>query len=237
MSPLARLSWKAAEALMRGLGRYHQYEVIGFENIPKTGPGLIAFHHSLCTYDSFLLSVPIWDQLDREFRGLADRLIFKTPGLGRFFHDVGFVEGTRDATIAMLKQGELIGLAPGGMRESLRSSNDKYRFDWSGRTGFVQVAMKAGAPIILAACPHSDDCYDVLDNPLTPWVYEHFKVPLPIARGRWFTALPRPVKLWHHIAEPIWPEVAPDQVTDADVTAMHAKVVARMDKLMREAMA
>ena len=222
---------------MRGLHRYHQYEVHGFENVPKTGPALIAFHHSLCTYDSFLLSVPIWDQLDRDFRGLADRLIFRTPGLGRFFREVGFVEGTREATIQMLKKGELIGLAPGGMRESLRSSKEKYRFDWTGRTGFVQVAMRAGAPIVLAACPRSDDCYDVLPNPMTPWVYEHFKLPLPIARGRWFTALPRPVKLWHLISEPIWSDVAPDQVTDADVVAQHQRVTARMEKLMEEARA
>lgn len=236
MSLVADLSWKAAERLMRALADYHRYEVFGFDHIPKTGPALIAFHHSLATYDSFLLGVPIWDRLDREFRGLADRLIFATPGLGRFFHEVGFVEGTRDATIAMLKQGELIGLAPGGMRESLRPSREKYTFDWSGRTGFVNVAMRAGVPIVLGACPASDDCYDVLANPVTPWLYEKFKIPVPLARGRFFTALPKPVKLWHLLSEPIVADVAPDQVTEKDVAAHHQKVVARMERLMREAL-
>jgi 1-acyl-sn-glycerol-3-phosphate acyltransferase len=236
-SLLVDLSWAFAEGAMRTLGKYHRYQAFGFEHIPKTGPALIAFHHSLCTYDSFLLSVPIWDQLGREFRGLADRLIFKTPGLGQFMTDVGFVEGTREATIEMLKQGELIGLAPGGMRESLRSSAEKYTFDWTGRTGFVNVAMRAGAPIILAACPMSDDVYRVLPNPLTPLLYERFKIPVPIAGGRWGTIVPRPVKLWHLLSEPIFSDVAPDQVTDKDVSAQHERVVARMKKLMDESLA
>jgi 1-acyl-sn-glycerol-3-phosphate acyltransferase len=237
VSLYADLSFRAGKQLLRFLKEYHQHEVYGFENIPKTGPALVAFHHSLCTYDSFLVGVPIWDQLNREFRGLADRLIFKTPVLGRFFTDVGFVEGTRDATIKMLKQGELIGMAPGGMRESLRSNREKYTFDWKGRTGFVAVAMRAGAPIVLAACPRSDDCYEVLANPVTPWAYRNFKVPAPLALGRWLTPLPRPVKLWHLLSEPIWPDVAPDQVEERDVVALHQKVTERMDRLMRDSLA
>jgi 1-acyl-sn-glycerol-3-phosphate acyltransferase len=236
MSRVAELSWKAGEGLLRALSKYHQHHVYGFEHLPKTGPALVAFHHSLCTYDSFLLGVPIWDRLDRDFRGLGDRLIFRTPGLGRFMSEVGFVEGTREATTAMLRKGELIGMAPGGMRESLRSSRQKYTFDWSGRLGFVSVAMKAGAPIILAANPRSDDCYEVVDNPVTPWLYRHLKVPLPLAFGRWGTVLPKPVKLWHLLSEPLFSDIAPDQVQDADVEAMHQKVVQRMERLMRESL-
>ena len=236
MKLLVDASWVVAKGLMRSLAKYHRYEVFGFEHVPKSGPAIIAFHHSLATYDSFLLSVPIWD-MGREFRGIADRLIFKTPGLGQFMTDVGFVEGSRDATVAMLKKGELIGLAPGGMREALRSSKEKYQFDWTGRTGFVNVAMRAGAPIILAACPMSDDLYRVTQNPLTPLIYETLKVPVPLARGRWGTVVPRPVKLWHVLSEPILSDVAPDQVTDRDVDAQHAKVVARMQRLMEQSLA
>jgi 1-acyl-sn-glycerol-3-phosphate acyltransferase len=230
-------SREAGDALMRFLRDYHQHRVFGFENVPKKGPALLAFHHSLCTYDSFLLSVPIRDELGREFRGLADRLIFKTPVLGRIFKDAGFIVGTREGTRQMLQEGELVGMAPGGMRESLRPTGERYRFDWSGRTGFVRVAMEAGAPIVLGACPKSDDIYRVAKNPVTPFFYERFKVPVPLAWGRWGTVLPRPVKLWHLMSEPLWPEVPPDRVTDSDVEAMHSKVVARMDRLMKDAVA
>jgi hypothetical protein len=44
------------------------------------------------------------------------------------------------------------------------------------------------------------------------------------------------VRLAHFVSEPIYPTVAPDQVTEADVLAHHAVVVARMQRLMRDAL-
>lgn len=230
------LTFRAVEATLRTLCRYHDYRAYGLSNIPRQGGGLIAFHHSLATYDSFLLGAPLADELGREFRGLADRLIFRTPGLAHVFHEAGFRLGTRENTHELLARGELIGLAPGGMAEGLRSSRDKYRFDWSRRRGFVWVAMEAGVPIVLAACPHADDLYDVYPNPLTPLVYERFRFPAPLFRGLGPTALPRPVHLYHLVSEPLYPDVAPDRVTQRDVDAMHARVCSRMERLMKDAL-
>ncbi|MEQ1566082.1 MAG: lysophospholipid acyltransferase family protein [Myxococcota bacterium] len=234
MSPPGR-RFRSVEATLRALAAYHQYEVRGLEHLPPGG-ALIAFHHSLATYDSFLLAVPILDQLGRTLRGLADRLIFRTPGLGALFTGAGFVEGTREGTLAMLRQGELVGLAPGGMREALRPRTQRYRFDWTGRLGFVRVAMTAGAPIVLAACPRADELYTVLDNPVTRVAYRRLRVPIPVAFGRGGTALPRPVRLRHVLSEPLWSDVPPDRVTDADVGRHHARVVARMRALMTQGM-
>jgi len=229
------LTFASIEATLRYLCDYHAYVPHGLDNIPRQGPALLVFHHSLATYDSFLLGVPMFDQLGRLFRGLADRLIFRTPGLAHVFRAAGFIEGTRQGTLAMLEQGEVIGLAPGGMRESLRSTHQKYTFDWTGRMGFARLSMMSGAPIVLCACPRADDLYTVFPNRMTQWVYDRLKFPAPIAIGRWGTALPRRIKLWHLISEPIYPDVAPDRVTDDDVTNYHAKLVARMQRLMSDA--
>ncbi|MEQ1505991.1 MAG: lysophospholipid acyltransferase family protein [Myxococcota bacterium] len=228
--------FRSVEATLRALCAYHDHRVYGLDRIPS-GPALIAFHHSLATYDSFLLAIPILDQLGRTLRGLADRLIFRTPGLGALFTGAGFVEGTRDATRRMLQQGELIGLAPGGMREALRPSGARYRFDWTDRRGFVRVAMEAGAPIVLAACPRADDLYTVIGNPVTRRAYAAARVPVPVAFGRLGTAIPRPVPLWHLLSEPLVADVPPDRVTDRDVQHHHRRVVARMTTLMAESLA
>jgi 1-acyl-sn-glycerol-3-phosphate acyltransferase len=229
------LTFASVEATLRFLCDYHAYEPYGLENIPRQGPALLVFHHSLATYDSFLLGVPMYDELGRLFRGLADRLIFRTPGLAHIFKSAGFIEGSREGTLAMLKQGEVIGLAPGGMREGLRSSDEKYMFDWTGRMGFARLSMMSGAPVVLCACPRADDIYTVHPNPVTKWIYDRFKFPLPLARGRWNSPLPRRIKLWHLISEPVYADVAPDQATDADVAAYHARLVARMSELMADA--
>ena len=237
MVSYATRTFEFGEGLLRRLAKYHRYEALGFEHIPKQGPALVVFHHSLATYDSFLLGVFILDRLGRRFQGLADNLVFRTPGLGHLFTEMGFVPGTREKTIEMLQRGEIIGLAPGGMREGLRGRRRKYRIDWRGRFGFVWTSMLAGAPIILAACPRSDDIYDVYDNPITPWLYRRCHLPLPLFRGRWSTPIPRPVKLHHLISEPIYPPVPPEQVERADVERHQAYLVERMDALMAESFA
>lgn len=234
---ISSLTFSAVESTLRYLCAYHDYQVFGFEHIPRTGPALLVFHHSLATYDSFLLGVPMKDRLGRIFKGLADRLIFRTPVLASIFRGAGFVVGTREATREMLAAGELIGLAPGGMREALRSSREKYTFDWAGRYGFVRMSMLSGAPIILAACPRADDLYTVLPNPITPRLYERLRVPVPLCYGRAGTLLPRRLKLWHLLSEPIFPTVVGDDIRDEDVIAHHAMIVRRMQRLMTDSLA
>jgi hypothetical protein len=139
---------------------------------------------------------------------------------------------SRENVIEMLRAGEIVGLGPGGMRDSLRGHRDRYRFDWSGRLGFVHVAMTAGVPIVLAACPSADDIYTVYSTALTRWAYDRLKIPLPLFRGVGPTPLPRPVKLRHFIGEPIYPPVPPDQVDDRVVERHHQYVVGKMRELM-----
>ena len=219
---------------LRALCRYHDYEVEGFEHIPATGPALVIFHHSLATYDSFLLGVPVHDRLQRRFVSIADRNVFKTPGLGRVFREMGFVSSSRKDLVAKLKEGELVGIAPGGTRDMLRGEHEKYQFDWSDRSGFIWVSIMSEAPIILAACPRGDDIFEVIDNPVTPLVYDKLRVPLPLFRGRFGLPIPRPVKLWHVLSEPIHPPVRPEDATPDDAERHHLYVIDRMKALMAE---
>jgi hypothetical protein len=162
--------------------------------------------------------------------------MLRAPLAGSFFRELGFIEGSREGAVDLLKSGELLGMAPGGMRESLRSSKEKYRVEWGGRVGFVWASMLSGAPIVLGACPRADDIYDLADLRLTRRAYERFKIPLALARGFGPTLLPRPVKLRHLLSEPIVPPVAPDEVTKEDVVAHHAFICERMNRLMQEAL-
>lgn len=232
---LSETIYRQARSGFQWLSRYHDYEVIGFEHVPRTGGALLVANHTLATYDAFLLGTYILEHLGRQPRVLADRIIFQTPIVGRVLTELGFVVGTRENARRLLTSGELVGTAPGGMREGLRSSDERYRFDWSNRLGFVWMSMLTGVPIVLAACPAGDDIFDVVSNPVTPWMYDRFRLPLPFFRGRHGLPVPRPVKLWHLLSEPILPDVAPDQVTQKDVAQQHTRIVSRMELLMAEA--
>ena len=228
--------YRGVERAFRWLRRYHQHTVYGLEHVPRTGPAMLAGNHSIAMYDSFLIAIPILDEIGRHVHGLADNQVFKTPGLGRLFRETGFVPGTRDAAIKFLSEGNLVGCMPGGMRESLRGPDQKYQIDWERRFGFVWVAMLSGAPILLVASPRGDDIYDVRPTALTPWFYKRLHLPFALIRGWGPTLFPRPVRIVQLVSEPIVADVAPDQVTERDVIAHHARVTARMKRLMQEAL-
>jgi hypothetical protein len=182
------------------------------------------------------MGIVLLDEQGRIPRSIGDRLIMRSRIAGRFFKNIGFFEGSREAAVEVLRQDHVLGLVPGGMREALRASSDKYRVEWRGRMGFVWASMLSGKPIVLGACPRADDIYDVADLAITRRVYEKYKVPFALIRGIGPTVVPRPVKLHHLLSEPILPNVPPDRVKEEDVVAHHAALAARMDRLMKDAL-
>jgi hypothetical protein len=220
-------------AVLRRLAAYHHHEAFGLDAALGVRGGLIvACNHSLATYDAVLLALAGYERSGRWFHAMADRLFFRVPGVRSAFAAMGFVEGTRAAGLELLARGEVLGVLPGGMREGLRSSDRRYTIDWAGRHGFVWLSLLSGAPIVLAACPRADDLFDVARSPVTDWAYRRLKLPLPVFRGRGPTPIPRPIRLWHVLSEPIAPPVAPARATEEVVRAHHAALTARMTALM-----
>lgn len=214
---------------------YHEHSTVGLEKLPSSGV-IIAANHSLASYDIALLMASIYEHSNRIPRALIDRLFFKVPGLGKLMEAFGSREGTKDNAVKMLESDEILVVAPGGMREALRPSSDKYRIIWNRRKGFVKLAIETGVPIVLAACPSADDLYDVAPSHLTVWAYKTLRIPLFFAKGLGFTAIPKPVKLTHYLSEPLHP---PAFSTDASILSQrvdefHKIVVLRMETLMKE---
>jgi 1-acyl-sn-glycerol-3-phosphate acyltransferase len=219
---------------MRFLARYHASEVVGANNVPRTGGAIFAGTHSLASYELFIAAYAADHFFGRKVYIIGDALMFKLPGLSKSLREIGFIAGTREELVQRLKDGDMLGIAPGGMKESLRTSKHRYEFDWSSRRGFAAVAMQAGVPVVPTACPQADLIYTVHENPITPWVFRNFKVPAPIVTGRWFSVLPRPVKLVHLVGKPIYPDVAPDQAKDEDVKRFQERIIESVRGLVEE---
>jgi 1-acyl-sn-glycerol-3-phosphate acyltransferase len=207
------------------------------EHLPKHGGALLVCNHSLATYDISLLLTAIYADLGRYTRPLIDRLFFKVPYLGEIMTFFGAVQGSPEAADKLLKSGELVTVAPGGMREALRPSSERYQIRWDRRFGFARLAMRANVPVILAACPRADDLYDVYPSHLTAWFYRTFRVPVFLARGIGPTPVPRPIKLVHYLSEPIMPPPWSDDEAEREprVERFHAQLVERMHELIGEA--
>jgi len=218
---------------------YHEHEVKGLAHFPTSGRTLLAVSHSLATYDIALLLGAIYQATGRLPRSVADHLFFKIPYLGDLVTAVGAIDGTCDNAKRLLADEELICVAPGGMREALRPSSQRYQILWEKRKGFARIALETGTPVVLAVCPKADDLYEVYPSRLTAWAYQKFKVPLFLARGIGLSPIPRPVKLIHFLSEPIQP---PPPAADPAVFAQqlddfHQRLIRRARELIGEAIA
>ncbi len=221
--------------LVTYLKNYHRYEAHGLDHIPEKGAAMIAVSHSLATYDILLLAAEIYLRTGRYCIGLADRRIFQTPGIAHFFSRLKAVIGTPEAGKNLLSKGNLIIISPGGMRESLRTSENKYEINWTGRMGFARLAMKAQVPVILAACPSADDIFTLYENPITPKIYQNCKWPLPLFRGWGPSFLPRPVKLTHFISQPFSsPKLEKGEVNEAELEGFHRHLVGEMQRMLKK---
>lgn len=223
---------RSARRLLQPLARYHRFAIEGLEHIPREGPCLLVVHHSLATYDGFLLGAAIWDGTGRLPRGLGDDRIFQIPGLRDFALRIGLLPASPQAGERILRAGEVLGVAPGGMWESLRPRTERRRSRWEGRRGFARLALRTGAPMVMAACPAADDLYKVYPSRLTDAAYRHLHLPIPIARGRGPTLLPRPLPLTAYLSAPLVPPAWDPDREEAQVEALYAEARARMAELL-----
>jgi 1-acyl-sn-glycerol-3-phosphate acyltransferase len=236
------LNRKYLEALVpafQKLSDYHHHSVVGMEHIPHAGPVIVAVNHSLATYDISLLSLAIYKSKGRITRSLADRLFFKIPYLNELTTHLGVVEGNHENAQQLLQDGEIIVVAPGGMLEGLKSSQERYQILWDKRMGFAKLSARTGVPIVLAVCPKADDIFDVYSSRLTKWAYQNFKLPLPFARGLGISLIPRPVKLTHFLSPPMQPPVLTGDKKKDDrlIKQYHARLVRTTEDLIGKAIA
>jgi 1-acyl-sn-glycerol-3-phosphate acyltransferase len=216
---------------------YHEHEVKGMGHIPQEGAALLVMNHSLATYDIGLLFAAVYESTGRIVRPLADNLFFKIPYLSQFVQALGGVRGTQKNAKDLLRAGEIVAVAPGGMKEALRPSSDKYKLMWETRKGFVALAIEMQVPVILAMCPKADDIYNVYCNPITPWIYERYRIPLFCIRGIGPTLIPKKVQLTHFVSAPLAPpKIKKSSNISVLIDSFHKKILTTSNGLMTEAL-
>ncbi|WP_083874453.1 lysophospholipid acyltransferase family protein [Nocardia paucivorans] len=189
----------------------------GLDNIPDSGPVLLVANHNLLGgIDAPLLLPEVYRRRGRVIRGLAEHVLIAVPGVRHALHHYGAVRGTRDNCRALLRRGEAVIVFPGGGREAVRRKGEKYLLRWEGRTGFAQMALETGAPILPVAMIGVDDAYDiVLDKDDMAWrplrllveaLGIHRELTPPLVRGLGPTPIPRPERFYFSVGRPIDPE-------------------------------
>lgn len=153
---------------------YFRVHSSGHENLPVSGPAVVAGNHGgLLPFDAAMAVMDVLLHTDppRLARAIVDRWAGALPWLNVFYARVGQVVGTRENFADLLAERQLVMVFPEGMEGIRKPITQRYRMQ-QFRVGFVEQALRAGAPIVPMAVVGAEDqapiLYDI--KPLARWL-------------------------------------------------------------------
>jgi len=189
----------------------------GLEKIPDEGGALLVANHAgAIPSDAPVIMHGIEKELGRPVYGLADYFFRTIPVVGTLWARGGGVSARPANAYRLLReQGQLVLDFPEGTKGPSKSFTDRYQLRWFGRGGFVEIAMRAGVPIIPIAVTGSEEAMPVLFR--LPAVAKVLGIPyFPVtanilALGPLGVLVPFPAKFTLRVLDPVSFDVPPDQ--------------------------
>lgn len=136
----------------------------GLEKIPQTGGALLVANHAgAIPSDAPVIMHGIEVELGRPVYGMADFFFRGIPWFGTMWARVGGVPAHPDNALRLLHdQGQLALVFPEGTKGPSKTYNDRYRLRRFGRGGFVEIAMRAGVPVIPIAVVGAEESMPIV---------------------------------------------------------------------------
>jgi 1-acyl-sn-glycerol-3-phosphate acyltransferase len=189
-------------------------EATGTEHVPSRGPGLVVANHSgVLPYDAMMVQLAIRQEhpARRLCRMLALDMFALLPVLAPILAKSGSLRASPENAERLLREGELLGVFPEGVKGVGKRFHERYKLARFGRGGFVRVALRTGAPIVPCAIVGAEEIHPVLGKvdwigrpfglpyfPLTPtfpWLGPLGLVPMPT---KWSIDFGEPIDLGQH---------------------------------------
>jgi 1-acyl-sn-glycerol-3-phosphate acyltransferase len=227
--------------------RWWRVAVEGAHHVPGHGRALLASNHAgILPWDATMISMALLREhpLPRHPRFLVLNWAFDLPWISSFIRRVGGVVASPYNALRLLEQDQLVAVFPEGVKGTGKPFAERYRLQRFGRGGFVEIALRAGAPIVPVAVVGSEEIYPKLADvpplarligapffpvtPTFPWLGPLGVVPLP---SKWRIEFCAPIATAHH-----GPDAASDrglvlelteQIRDTVQQAVYANLVRR----------
>ena len=122
----------------------------GLEKIPTDGGALLVANHAAAIpSDAPVIMHGIETELHRPVYGMADHLFKAVPIVGTLWSRTGGVAAHPENAYRLLREQRQLALVfPEGSKGPGKHFSQRYRLRRFGRGGFVEIAMRAGVPIV-----------------------------------------------------------------------------------------
>ena len=190
---------------------------VGLNNVPGHGRALLVANHAgILPWDATMISMAILREhpLPRHPRFLVLNWAFDLPWMSTVIRRVGGVVASPYNALRLLEQDKLVAVFPEGVKGTGKPFSERYRLQRFGRGGFVEIALRTGAPIVPVAIVGSEEIYPKLGDlplvarllrapyfpvtPTFPWLGPLGAVPLP---SRWRIEFLEPIPTAEYGAE------------------------------------
>ena len=145
--------------------------VEGAERVPAHGRALLTANHAgILPWDATMISVALLREhpLPRNPRFMVLNWAFDLPWVSSGMRKVGGVVASPFNAMRLLEQDHLVAVFPEGVKGTGKPYSERYRLQRFGRGGFVEIALRTGAPIVPVAVVGSEEIYPKIAD--LPWV-------------------------------------------------------------------
>jgi 1-acyl-sn-glycerol-3-phosphate acyltransferase len=136
----------------------------GWEHLPTEGGALLVANHAgAIPPDAPSIMHGIERDLHRPVYGLAENLFRSMPVVGTLWSRSGGVAAHPDNAYRLLHdEQQLVLVFPEGTKGTGKHYNDRYKLRRFGRGGFVEIAMRAGVPVIPIAVMGAEEAMPIV---------------------------------------------------------------------------
>jgi 1-acyl-sn-glycerol-3-phosphate acyltransferase len=137
-------------------------QVVGAERVPAHGRALLTANHAgILPWDATMISMGLLREhpLPRYPRFMVLNWAFDLPWISAGMRKVGGVVASPYNAMRLLEQDHLVAVFPEGVKGTGKPYSERYRLQRFGRGGFVEIALRTGAPIVPVAVVGSEEIY------------------------------------------------------------------------------
>ena len=189
----------------------------GLEKIPTNGGALLVANHAgAIPPDAPAIMHGIEEELGRAVYGLADNFFRTLPVVGTMWSRLGGLPAHPDNAYRLLReQRQLVLVFPEGSKGPGKTYRERYQLRRFGRGGFVEIAMRAGVPVIPIAVVGAEEAMPTVFR--LPSVARFVGTPYLPVTANMLTMGPLglagyfPAKMKMKVLDPVRFDVPPDQ--------------------------